>query len=66
MSSNDLIRQADAARLLGVTRAAINDLIKRRKLRVIYRYGLPLVSREQVLNYVPEKGGRPPKKKVKV
>lgn len=66
MSSNDLIRQADAARLLGVTRAAINDLIKRRKLRVTYRYGLPLVSREQVLNYTPEKGGRPPKKKVKV
>jgi hypothetical protein len=66
MSSDDLIRQAEAARLRGVTREAINDLIKRRKLKTKVIGGVTFVSRKEVLNYEPESGGRPAKKKVKV
>jgi hypothetical protein len=67
MSSNDFITQAEAARLRGVSRAAISDLIKRGKLKVHKKFGLPFLSRREVLNYRPETGGRPStKKKAKV
>jgi len=64
MSSDDFITQAEAARLRGVSRAAISDLIKRGKLKVSRKFGLPLLSRRAVLDYWPEVGGRPAKKKV--
>jgi len=64
MSSDDFITQAEAARLRGVSRAAISDLIKRGKLKVFRKFGLPLLSRRAVLSYQPEAGGRPVKKKV--
>jgi hypothetical protein len=63
MSSDDLITQAEAARLRGVSRAAISDLVKRRKLKVKKIGSVPFVSRSEVMNYNPEAGGRPPKKK---
>jgi len=67
MSSNDLVTQAEAARLRGVTRSAINDLVKRGKLKKVQRVGSVLfLSRREVLNYTPEVGGRPAKKKEKV
>jgi len=66
MSSNDFITQADAARLRGVSRAAISDLVRRGKLKIHRKFGLPLLSRKEVLNYEPEVGGRPSKKKTKV
>jgi hypothetical protein len=52
--------------LRGVSRAAINDLVKRRKLKVKTIGGLPFLSRRDVLNYIPAVGGRPAKKKEKV
>lgn len=64
--SDDYMTQAEAARLRGVSRAAISDLIKRGKLKVFRKFGLPLVSRQEVLSYRPEAGGRPPHKKSKV
>jgi hypothetical protein len=66
MSSDDFITQAEAARLRQVSRAAISDLIKRGKLKVHPKFGLPLLSRREVLSYRPEVGGRPPSKKSKV
>ena len=66
MSPNDFITQAEAARLRGVSRAAISDLIKRGKLKVRKKFGLPLLSRREVLNYKPAVGGRPQKKRTKV
>lgn len=63
MSSDDLIRQAEAARLRGVSREAINDLIKRRKLKTKVIGGVTFVFRRQVLSYEPESGGRPAKRK---
>ncbi|MCG3143389.1 MAG: hypothetical protein HONDAALG_03360 [Gammaproteobacteria bacterium] len=61
-SLDDLITQAEAARLRGVSRSAINDLVKRGKLKVKKIGSLPFVSRKEVLSYEPEAGGRPAKK----
>jgi predicted DNA-binding protein (UPF0251 family) len=62
-SLDDLITQAEAARLRQVSRSAINDLVKRRKLKVKIIGGQPFVSRKEVRGYAPEVGGRPAKKK---
>jgi len=62
-SLDDLITQAEAARLRQVSRSAINNLVKRRKLKVKIIGGQPFVSRKEVLSYEPEAGGRPVKKK---
>jgi hypothetical protein len=48
-------------RLRGVSRAAISDLVKRRKLKVKKIGAVPFLSRAGVMNYSPEVGGRPPK-----
>jgi excisionase family DNA binding protein len=56
---SDLISQAEAARLRGVTRAAIADLIKRGKLRAREIGGRNLVYRSEVVNYEKGAAGRP-------
>ncbi len=55
----DLITQAEAARLRGVSREAIYGLVARRKLQVIEIGGQKFVRRSDVENYTPEIGGRP-------
>jgi hypothetical protein len=66
-SLDDLITQAEAARLRGVTRSAISDLVKRGKLKKVQKVGAVLfLSRREVLSYTPEVGGRPAGKKEKV
>jgi excisionase family DNA binding protein len=63
---DDLIRQAEAAKLRGVSRSAIGDLIKRGKLKGHKVGSVVFLSRREVLNYTPEVGGRPARKKEKV
>jgi hypothetical protein len=58
---DDLITQAEAAELRGSSIPAINDLVKRGRLRSIEKYGKVLVYRSDVLAFVPSKGGRPRK-----
>lgn len=58
---NELISQAEAAELRGVSRASINELVKRGRLRSIEIGGKPYVYRSEVLMFEPDKGGRPPK-----
>lgn len=58
---SDLISQAEAARLRGVTRAAIADLIKRGKLRSVEVAGRALVYRSEIVNYEQGEPGRPRK-----
>lgn len=61
---NDLISIAEAARIRGVTHAAIQDLIKRNKLEVTEIGGRRFLSRKEVEIYEPEQPlGRPPKDK---
>jgi excisionase family DNA binding protein len=57
----DLISLAEAARLRGVSRQAIDDLVKRGKLATVEIAGRRLVSRQDVNAYEPELGGRPHK-----
>ena len=65
MNVSDLITQAEAARLRGVSRASINELVKKGRFKTFSIAGQQLLSRQQVLNFVPDAGGRPsnPRKK---
>ncbi len=54
---DDLITQSEAAKIRGVSRAAISDLVKRRRLRTKMLFGRALVYRDEVVNFKPEKTG---------
>ena len=56
---NDLITPAEAARMRGVTRSAITDLMRRGRLRIIEVGGRPFLSRAEVERFTPEITGRP-------
>jgi len=56
----DLITQAEAARMRNVSREAIYGLVARRKLNVVEIGGQKFVRRSEVESYTPEIGGRPP------
>jgi hypothetical protein len=68
MFPNDLMRQADAARLRGVSPAAIADLISRGRLKTYDVAGVQFVSRREVLGIERQTPGPKPgaKKKAKV
>lgn len=59
----DLISQTEAADIRGVTRASINELVKRGRLSTVNIGGKTFLRRSEVLNFEPDKGGRPPKPK---
>ncbi len=63
MYPNDLMRQANAARLRGVSPAAIAELISRGRLKTYNIDGVPHVSRSEVLKFERRKPG--PKKRTK-
>ena len=62
---SDLITQAEAARLRGVTREAIYDLVARGRLETIEIGGKKFVRRTDVLNFELLPAGRPVTKKKK-
>jgi excisionase family DNA binding protein len=55
----DLVSQAEASRLRGVSRQAIAKLVKEGKLRGFKVAGRVLVSRAEVENYQIKPAGRP-------
>ena len=55
----ELISQAEAARLRGVTRAAIQDLVRRGRVRSVNIGGRSLVYRSEIVNYEKGEPGRP-------
>jgi hypothetical protein len=55
----DLVRQTTAARMRGVSKQAIEGLVKRGKLTKIVIDGYAFVLRSEVENYKPSIGGRP-------
>jgi excisionase family DNA binding protein len=57
---SDLISQAEAARIRGVSRAAIRDLIRRERLRSVSVGGRELVYRSEVEAFEKEKPGPKP------
>lgn len=56
----DLITQLEAAELKGCSLQAINNLVRRGRLKGYEKYGRVLVSRSEVVGFEPSKGGRPP------
>jgi hypothetical protein len=63
MYPKDLVRQSSAAKLRGVSPAAIARLISRGRLKTYDVDGVPHVSRSEVLNFEPQTPGPKPKKK---
>lgn len=55
---SNLISQKEAAELRGVSRSAINELIKRGRLQIIEIAGKKFLSREEVINFEGQKGKR--------
>ena len=62
---NDLISQKEAAEIRGCSTQTINSLVKRGKLKTYVIGGKKLVSKKEVQNYTPSKGGRPRKNPAK-
>jgi hypothetical protein len=61
---NELLTPAQAARLKGVSRQWISNLIRQEKLGVVKIAGRNFVRQSEVLNYkAAPKPGRPPKAK---
>lgn len=60
---DNLITPAEAARLRGVTRSAITDLMKRGRLQITEIGGRAFLSRSEVESFKPEITGRPPNPK---
>jgi len=58
---NDLISQAEAARLRGVSRQAISNLVRRGKLKTYDVAGRQLLRKSEVMSYEIKLGGRPRK-----
>ena len=55
----DLISQAEASRLRKVTRAAIQDLVRRGRIRSVNVGGRSLVYRSEIETYEKGEPGRP-------
>jgi excisionase family DNA binding protein len=65
LDPSELISQTEAADIRGVTRASINELIKRGRLRTVEIGGKRFLYRSEVVNFEPQKGGRPLKRSSK-
>jgi predicted XRE-type DNA-binding protein len=55
----DWISQAEAARIRGVTRQAIADLVKKQKFTTFEIGGNVLLNKAEVEAFEPSQGGRP-------
>ena len=51
---DELITQTDAAKLRATSPQAINELVRRGRLRSVERYGRQLVYRSEVLAFEPK------------
>lgn len=61
LNTEDLITPVHAADQRGVSRQAMNNLIRRNKLPVVWIDGIPFLRKQDVEAYEPELGGRPRK-----
>lgn len=59
IDSDDMITQAEAARIRGVSHETIRYLAKRGRFKVFTIGGKTFLSRIEVEAFVPSKGGRP-------
>jgi biotin operon repressor len=61
MNLKNIVSQATAARMLGISRAAVADLIKRGRLRTAEIDGVPHIYKSDVLNFQRQKPGPKPR-----
>jgi len=54
----DLISQAEAARLRGITRQAVAALVRKGRIKAWTIAGKVLVSRTEIISFVPQAAGR--------
>lgn len=57
---DEWISQKQAAEIRGVTRQAINELVQKGRFETLEVGGRTLIKRNEVEDYEPKKGGRPP------
>jgi len=62
IDSDDMITQAEAARIRGVSEEAIRYLVKRERFKIFKIGGKIFLSKREVEHFKPSVGGRPPKK----
>jgi len=62
LAANDWISQSEAARIRGVSRQAIFQLIKKRRFQILRTRGNILLKRSEIQAYRPVQGRRPRKK----
>ena len=60
-NGNEWVSQAEAARIRGVSRQAIAQLIKKGRLQVLRIAGKVLLKRAEIESFVPDQPGRPAK-----
>ncbi len=61
ISTSDWITQSEASRLRGVSRQAINKLVKGGKVRTLLMAGVLLVHKQDIKEFEAAKPGRPKK-----
>ncbi len=61
VDSENLLTVTQAAVLRGTTRQAINYLVRQGKLTTVEIAGRRFVRRQDIENFTPDVGGRPPK-----
>jgi len=61
VSADDWISQAEAARIRGVSRQAIAELVKRQRLETLKIGGRLLVRRKDIESFTAQSAGRRPK-----
>ncbi|MEO6670839.1 MAG: helix-turn-helix domain-containing protein [Ferruginibacter sp.] len=57
--NQEWVTQAEAARIRGISRQAINKLVKRGKIQTFEVSSVTFVNREEIQKYKPKKSGRP-------
>jgi hypothetical protein len=62
IDTDDLISITTAAKLRGVSQQAMSDMVRRGKIEATIIDGVKFLKRDEVLNFVKSKGGRPKKK----
>ena len=58
---DDWVSQKEAARMRGVSTQTISHLVRKGRFRTLEIGGHTFIHREDVVNFVPDKGGRPRK-----
>jgi predicted DNA-binding protein YlxM (UPF0122 family) len=61
IDTDELISITTAAKLRGVSQQAMSDMVKRGKIAFTEIDGVKFLKRDEVLNFVKSKGGRPKK-----